>query len=221
MNSDFENNRAASISDLKNEDLTLTSSLRPFWKFTYFTGILLDWCVITTNSYKRRKWIITTALRWFIILSSFILIFLLLIYRLSQLVIALREMSSIISITMSIAWFSPLPVAIQIQLFFIFHRRLLFNYFQSFSKIEKRPAFHLPSQRSCLRSARRSIFGILYSSTLCTLIGIVFTTQTYSNEPHFYTGNPYLTSILNSSFLKSVSSLTDFLAIFFLLMEDI
>lgn len=131
------------------DNLTLSNSLRPFWKFTRFTGILFDWCVITIDGVcKTRKWTthILRSVRWFIITSSFIMIFLMFTYRSIQLVIAFREMSSVNSVTMAIVWSSNVPIAIQTQLFYVFHRKRVLDFFQQFSSVEEELAIYLPSQ---------------------------------------------------------------------------
>ena len=201
-------------------DLTLSYSLRPFWKFTHFTGILFDWCVATTDVCKKIKWTIT-ILRWFIIPSSFIKIFLMFAYRFVQLLIAFRDMNSVNSITMAIVWFSFIPIAIHSQIFFIFWRRRILDFFQKFNNTEDKLAIHLPSQLNRLIGARRAMYGIFFFLTFCTLSCVAGATLTYQNDPPFYTSNHYLKSLFNSPFLISVSLLTDFLAGFFVAMHEV
>lgn len=204
--------------DIKNEDLYLSRSLRPIWKFTHFTGILFDWCIPVDTYSKYSK--VFNILRWFVIPISFTLIFLLFIYQSIQLVIAIRAMSSINEITMSIIWFSAIPITIQVKLFFLFRSEKCLNFFEKFRKMEDNLKTYLPSQHHRIKNDRRAIYGLLFSSVLLTMIGLAGATLLYPHSPRSYTSNHYLKSLFGSHFLVFVSLLTNFTVIFFVLMGE-
>jgi len=215
--------RSTKVSDLlkneSNEGFYLSTSLYPIWKFTHFTGILFDWCV-PIDKPEKKYYKIRTVLRWFIIIVSFTFIFSMITFQSITLVNVLREMTPINAVAMSLIWFSVIPIAMHTQLFFIFRRRELLDFFRKFLKMERKLVF-IPSHRNRLRSSRRIIYGVLLSSFLSAIVGVGAVLSAFSDEPYFYTNSKSLRDLFSPAFLVVISMITYSLVSFFILMVDI
>lgn len=198
---------------ITNEDLYLSHSLYFIWKITHFT--FFDWCV--PFGYKSWKFV---ALRFTIIVLSSILLILMMIFQSITFIGTLQNMASINLMAMSLIWFSSIPIAMHTLFFFIFRRKKLLGFFQRFQKMEEKCIF-LPSQFNRIKIARRTIYSILLTSSICVMIGIFVVHFNFPDEPYFYTSNETLKDMCSSPFLLFLSLLTYFIMSCLLLMVEI
>jgi len=129
-------------------------------------------------------------------------------------------MSSINEITMSLIWFSSIPIAIQVKLFFMFRRKETLDFFEQFRRLEEKLIIHLPSQQDQLKIDRRTIYGLLYSSMLFIMIGIAGSIVIYPNGRRIYTSNQYLKSLFGQQFLVFLSLLTNSVVVSFINLNE-
>ena len=149
---------------------TLENILRPIWKLTHYSGVSFDWCRPMPANYSACSYI-----RYFSVTVSFCLLLPMTIFQFTQLLLAIKNGSSIHSIVTNLTWLAPLPVTVFTFLKFVYNRWEFLRFFQDWKKLEKE------FQRMLLRSrktnkdlSKSKIHSTMYFAySLMALISIV------------------------------------------------
>ena len=121
----------------KNE--TLSASLRPHWKLTFWTGILLDWCVLNhPNSIHKNHWkkVIASSIQWCTSSISLALLVLLWFFQMYQMLTVEKQLSLSVIVTYFLI-VSSIPISLLLHLIFIFRRGKLLAFFKDFRDTEE------------------------------------------------------------------------------------
>lgn len=113
-------------------NITLDETLRPLWKLTYYSGILLDWCrPISENNHRFWK-----ASRYLcIVMCSFLLVFVF-TFELAQIFIGIESALNVHLVILNIVWCIPGMVGVLIQEQFLRHRREFLAFFKGWRRLE-------------------------------------------------------------------------------------
>ena len=113
-------------------NITLEESLRPLWKLTYYSGILLDWCRPMPNQNRLCKTICYAGISF-----SFSLLFSVVVFELIQLIFLIGDMPYIHAVIPNLVWFTPLVLAILTYFHYLRRRREFLIFFEDWKCLEK------------------------------------------------------------------------------------
>ena len=137
------------------DEISLEASLRPLWKFSWYTGLLFDWCRAMPNQSRlsiiaRYMTIALFALIFFILLFAFFL----------QLGFAFWNMNSIHEVVPNFTWLNPIISSIITMIDFIIRRNEYLAFFADWALLENQLDFTRIS-----KDTRRKIK--LYTKLFC------------------------------------------------------
>ncbi len=115
-----------------NVNIPLEEILRPLWKLTYYSGILLDWCRPISNSNR-----LSEVAQYVCISLSFSLVFLLMLFETVQLILLIGMESNIHTIIPNLIWFTPILLAFLVYGHCLREQRYFLNFFNDWSKLEE------------------------------------------------------------------------------------
>jgi hypothetical protein len=104
------------------KEVRLKNTLNLLWQMSFKSGILSDWFHPTPNKTS----FIVKIVRNIIIALVFCILCLMLIFEFTQLVIAVKNMTTIHSVTANLTWFFVFPLSF--TTFLYTHSKLLKNY---------------------------------------------------------------------------------------------
>lgn len=103
------------VKELISEDeISLEASLRPLWKFSWYTGLLFDWCRLMPNQSR-----LSVTVRYMIIALFALILFILLFAFSLQLGFAFWNMNSIHEVVPNFTWLNPIISSIITMIDFI------------------------------------------------------------------------------------------------------
>ena len=121
----------------RNENLS--ASLRALWKLTFWTGILLDWCVLNhSNNIQSKHWknFAASFIRWCTSSISLFLLVLLGFFQMYQMLTVEKQLSLSVIVTYFLR-VSSIPMSLFLHLYFIFRRQKLLEFFENFQDSEE------------------------------------------------------------------------------------
>jgi hypothetical protein len=159
------------VKELINEDeISLEASLRPLWKFSWYTGLLFDWCRPMPNQSR-----LSVIVRY-IIIALFALIFFNLLFAFSlQLGFAFWNMNSIHEVVPNFTWLNPIISSIITMIDFIIRRNEYLAFFTDWGILESQLDFTCITKgvRRKIRTFTKLFCIVYFWSALCyVLIGI-------------------------------------------------
>lgn len=197
---------------------SLVTSLKLIWKVTHFTGILFDWCIpLSKKGDIKKRFRITTMIRSIfacLIILMMGAMFAIMVY---QLVNVVKSDSTINDIIVTLIRISSIPLAIQVQLFFILKRRTILAFFQRFDQLDSQ----LIHCRREILKFRRIVYSVVILTSTISLMGVVSVLTTLRDEPFSYTHYEVLREAFTAPVLKCVTLLTYVLITFYVMMADL
>lgn len=202
-------------------NITLDETLRPLWKLTFYCGVLLDWCLPASNNSR-----LCRVLRCIGIFISSSLLFAMLLFELTQLLVGIESASNIHAIIPNLLWSVPIFIAFAVQLYSLRQRRKFLSFFKKWRQLEMEIA-HLNPHRVMCESRKMHVmmyvtYGFMTMASLFSLGLDIFnrpeatylmsTYQTVRETiPLLLIGTIHLMSIL---LIWILSSLADFIPAF-------
>lgn len=136
----FNGNKPTALEMKQNhQNKNLSVSLRPLWKLTFWTGILLDWCVINhSSSIQSNHWkkYVASFIRWCTSSISLALLVLLGFFQMYQMLTVEKHLSLNVIVTYFLR-VSSIPISLFLHLSFIFRRKKLLEFFKDFQDSEE------------------------------------------------------------------------------------
>lgn len=151
-------------------NITLDETLRPLWKLTHYSGILLDWCFPISKNNPRR---ICKFLRYFSIALSFSLLVAVTSFQLMQLLLGIEKAPNIHAIIPNMLWFIPIVLGIVIQVHCLHLRKKFLNFFKDWRQLEIEIVRLNPNCIMCeSRKMHFMMYGIYVAITLASVIAL-------------------------------------------------
>ena len=162
-------------------NLSLRNTLRPQWTITNYCGILLDWCVPSTNEKPLIYLVRSVSCIFF-----FLFHFLMLIFQFFQLMICIMKMKTVHDIIPNLIWLSGLPLSIATQLRYLLGRRKVLEFFDAWADLEKKINIEKNCKDAgpCIKRARYIIATIYTLLWAGIIIGIGYVVVEYSHSPY-------------------------------------
>ena len=186
----------------KNEvkEVHLKNSLNLLWQLSFKSGILADWFHPTPNKTS----FIVKIVRNIIIALAFCILCLMFIFEFTQLVIAVKNMTTIHSVTANLTWFLVFPLPFSIFLRFIIHRREIASFISDWDIFERA---HTNNYSIDYQKTRRIKNGVFLSYCLMFILLFFAISKTILSKPeasYLLTHYPTLRQYFTSSFLLLV-----------------
>jgi hypothetical protein len=171
-------------------NLSLRNTLRPQWTITHYCGILLDWCVPSTNENKS----VCLVIRTLSCVFFFIFHFLMMLFQFVQLMICITKMKTVHDIIPNLIWLSGLPLSITTQLRYLLGRRKVLAFFEAWADLEKKINIekNCKDAEPCIKRARFIIFIIYTLLWAGIIIGIGYVVVEYSHSPYLMSSQKVL-----------------------------
>lgn len=214
---------------------TLSASLHPLWELTFWTGILLDWCVLNhPNSIHKNHWkkVIASSIQWCTSSISLALLVLLGFFQMYQMLTVEKQLSLSVIVTYFLR-VSSIPISLLLHLIFIFRRGKLLAFFKDFQDSEELISQYfftgilkiairhndslLNWKKNYVEFRQRQIkifrrivyvFGLLTS--LFSIIGVFYVVLTSDEEAFFYNYYESLRNLFTTPFLHLITLTTYF-----------
>lgn len=158
------------IEGINSNDISLEKSLRPVWKASYYSCVLMDWCQRLPN--KRRASLIAHFIGISSCLTVMVISFVFLLYQLIK--EASKKDNSFHSIIPNLMWFCNYPLDLTTAFGFLSLRRDLLSFFEDWSRLEKQLLF-VPQH--CIKTSKK-IYRFAYAAyvihTTVVATGAVF-----------------------------------------------
>lgn len=159
-------------------NITLDETLRPLWKLTHYSGILLDWCFPISNNNPRR---ICKVLRYFSIALSFSLLVAVSSFQLMQLLLGIEKAPNIHAIIPNMLWFIPIVLGIVIQVHCLRLRRKFLGFFKDWRQLEIEIVHLNPNCIMCKSKQMHLMMYAIY--VVITLASVIALGMDISNNP--------------------------------------
>ena len=108
-------------------NVTLEETLRPLWKLTYYSGILLDWCYEQLPKYRILRFVryLTVALTIGLFTSVAV-------FETIQVLKAIKGSSNIHLVITNLMWLTPFVMVLINQWSCLYRRKEFLNFFKDF-----------------------------------------------------------------------------------------
>ena len=148
----------------KKTNITLEEVLRPIWKLTYYSGILLDWCRPMPNPNSLCKMAQFTCITLF-----FSLLFSSMIFEFVQLFIIIGSYAANIhTVIPNLIWFTPLLLSLPIYVHCLRERQNFLTFFNDWRVLEKE---FMISDVNCSICKSKKVHLMMYATYVCMAIG--------------------------------------------------
>lgn len=196
-------------------NITLDETLKPLWKITYYSGILLDWCVPLPN-----KNVFNRIVQYFTISLSFLMCSFIMLFELAQLLKEFETQLNFIAIIPTLIWFAPLPINTITQLHYIWKRNDFLRFFEDWRKLEKETCLN-----SCIVICKsKKLHVILYlvyiAMTIASLLSLSFEIQRNPEAPYVLYSYDIVRQYFSLLFIGAIHILVILLVWIFLSLSD-
>ena len=197
-------------------NITLEESLRPLWKLTYYSGILLDWCRPMPNQNRLCKTICYAGISF-----SFSLLFSVVVFELIQLIFLIGDMPYIHAVIPNLVWFTPLVLAILTYFHYLRRRREFLIFFEDWNCLEKE---FTNSNMSCVVCNSKRIHTFMYAAyivmTIGSLVSVGFEIRNNPEAPYLISTYPSIRGAFSLFVIGSIHLLAIFLVWTLLSLSD-
>ena len=197
-------------------NITLEETLRPLWKLTYYSGILLDWCRPVNSPYRLCKIMHYAGMSlWFSLLLS------VMVFEFIQLILVIGNMSNIHAVVPNLIWFTPLALTILTYFHYLRRRREFLSFFEDWRCLEEE---FTNANTACIVCESKKIHLFMYAAyvvmTIGSLVSLGFEIRNNPEAPYLISSYPSIRETLSLFVIGSIHLIAIFLAWTLLSLSD-